>query len=151
MSVPPPPRAGVPIGLALGAAGALWLSRPRGGLPAGDAERGRALEPALAHPAAAAGLPIGSETIRAFTGYVACFDSRTRNPRWVLERLSRHAPHTGAAPIGCTAPARSPPPLPAHRARDSLTGGADRQGAQFVEDAAVDARFRTRNDDYARR
>ena len=40
------------------------------------------------HPAAKYGLPV-SDQLRGFEGYVSNFDPRTRNPQWVLERITR--------------------------------------------------------------
>lgn len=40
------------------------------------------------HPTFKYGIPI-KERIREFTGYTACFDPATRNPAWVLERITK--------------------------------------------------------------
>ncbi len=40
------------------------------------------------HPALTFGAP-ATDTIRFFTGYVACFDGARRTPKWVLERFSK--------------------------------------------------------------
>jgi endonuclease G len=57
---------------------------------------------------------------QAFDGFVSCWDARTRNPRWVAERLT-------AA---------------------SVRGEGERKGVPFTEDAALPPRFRARLDDY---
>ena len=74
------------------------------------------------HAAAAFGLPSSSETLRVHDAFVACWDARTRNPRWVAERLT-------AA---------------------SCSGTGDRSGVAFREDAQLPARFRSSLDDFAR-
>lgn len=104
-------------GALAGAGVTLWMQR-EGHLRA----RGSPDEPAagpLQHPAAAHGLPVGSETLRSFGGFVSCWDARSRNPRWVLERLC---------------------------ASDATVG--DRANVTFTEDAALDPRFRSRLEDY---
>jgi endonuclease G len=55
-----------------------------------------------------------------FDGFVASYDPRLRNPRWVLERITR----------------------------DSFTGDGDRFNVQFMEDGAIEERFRARLSDY---
>lgn len=53
--------------------------------------------------------------------FVVCYDARTRNPRWVMERVTRA----------------------------TTTGYADRKVLEFYEEAGIlDARFRTQNADY---
>jgi DNA/RNA endonuclease G (NUC1) len=51
---------------------------------------------------------------------VSCWDARTRNPRWVAEKLTRA----------------------------SVSGAGDRKSVAFSEDAALPPRFRARLDDY---
>ena len=58
--------------------------------------------------------------MRAFDGFVASYDPRLRNPRWVLERITR----------------------------DSFKGDGDRFNVQFMEDSAIEERFRARLSDY---
>ena len=66
-----------------------------------------------------AGAPLG-ETVRAFDGFVVSYDPRLRNPRWVLERITR----------------------------DSVKGDGDRFNVPFMEDGAIEERFRARLSDY---
>ena len=77
----------------------------------------------LSHPAAELGLPSGSETLRSFRGYVTSWDSRTRNPRWVAERLPKGGGERGGSEVS-------------------------RSASSFVEDAALEPRFRARLEDY---
>lgn len=52
-----------------------------------------------------AGIP-QSDTLRFYEGFVASFDSRTRNPKWVLEYISRDSLRgegTRCGLRGCTA------------------------------------------------
>ena len=58
--------------------------------------------------------------MRAFDGFVASYDPRLRNPRWVLERITR----------------------------DSFKGDGDRINVQFMEDGSIEERFRARLSDY---
>jgi hypothetical protein len=44
----------------------------------------------LGHPALKFGMP-QTEHLRFFSGFVSCFDGATRNPKWVLERVSQDA------------------------------------------------------------
>lgn len=104
--------AGAAVGAAAGAGLTLWLSH-QGVLQLGSS--------ASRHPAAAAGLPSGSETLRSFSGYVSCWDARTRNPRWVVERL---------------------------RAGEVNGGNGSRADVAFVEDSGLETRFRSRLDDF---
>jgi endonuclease G len=107
--------AGAAMGAAAGAGLTLWLSHQGVLQPGGDASS------AFRHPAAAAGLPSGSETLRSFSGYVSCWDARTRNPKWVVERLT---------------------------AADSSGGSASRVDVPFLEDSGLEARFRSRLEDF---
>jgi|TARA_B110000967_G_scaffold201838_1_gene239692 endonuclease G len=79
-------------------------------------------ETAEKHPAMSAGWPTGTEDlIHVKSGYVSVWDSRTRNPRWVLERITK----------------------------DSCDGvGGTRKQSQFVEDDATDAKFTAKLNDY---
>lgn len=63
----------------------------------------------LQHSALKHGAP-SSENLRAFQHFVVAYDSRLRNPRWVLERISRE--HSGG-----DAQRRVCPPSPKLRAR----------------------------------
>ena len=71
------------------------------------------------HPALKHGMPI-SDSLRAFTGFVVAWDTRLRNPKWVIE----------------------------HLARETLSGGGTRRASQFREDAGIDPRFRSKLQDY---
>ncbi len=67
------------------------------------------------------GLPGGDTTYVFKENYAACYDARTRNPKWVMERVTRA----------------------------TSMGNADRRVMEFYEEAAiVDARFRAQNADY---
>lgn len=110
---------GAVAGAAAGAGLTLWLAQ-QGRLPPELLPRSTAH---AHHPAAAAGgLPTSTETIRTFEGFVSCWDSRTRNPKWVMERLRAD-----------------------ELRRESVGNRAD---VPFVEDSALEARFRARLDDY---
>ena len=61
-----------------------------------------------------------SDSLRAFTGYVVAWDTRLRDPKWVIEHLTR----------------------------DSTSGGGSRKTSQFREDLGIDARFRSKLQDY---
>eukprot|EP01025_Chloroclados_australasicus_P011080 TRINITY_DN14801_c0_g1_i3.p2 TRINITY_DN14801_c0_g1~~TRINITY_DN14801_c0_g1_i3.p2 ORF type:complete len:369 (-),score=43.16 TRINITY_DN14801_c0_g1_i3:565-1671(-) len=67
------------------------------------------------HPAIKHGRPIG-EALRLYEGYVVCFDYKTRNPKWVLEHLTR----------------------------ESVSGDADRAESGFYEDTVIDDKFRNK-------
>jgi DNA/RNA non-specific endonuclease len=58
--------------------------------------------------------------IRYFSDFVVDFDSRTRNPKWVLEHLTT----------------------------SSVNGTAERAGSDFFEDKGLEPRFRSRLADY---
>ena len=65
------------------------------------------------------GAPVG-EILRPFDGFVASYDPRLRNSRWVVERITR----------------------------DSVKGDGDRFNVPFVEDGSIEERFRARLSDY---
>lgn len=67
------------------------------------------------------GAPIG-DVLRTFDGFTVSYDTRLRNPRWVLERLTS----------------------------DSSNGDGNRQNVQFKEDGAIEPRFRAKLSDYQR-
>ena len=120
---PPPPLSNVAAGLIVGAtAGATatyLLTRPS----TLDRPRPAApfgATPASSHPALRHGAP-PADAVREFPGFVVGHDCRTRTPRWVAEHITRE------------------------RAR----GAGDRGAHSFAEDAALDARWRSTNDDYA--
>eukprot|EP00242_Pyramimonas_sp_CCMP2087_P005292 CAMPEP_0198203348 /NCGR_PEP_ID=MMETSP1445-20131203/6615_1 /TAXON_ID=36898 /ORGANISM="Pyramimonas sp., Strain CCMP2087" /LENGTH=365 /DNA_ID=CAMNT_0043874695 /DNA_START=122 /DNA_END=1219 /DNA_ORIENTATION=+ len=76
-------------------------------------------DPLGKHPALRYGLPLG-QNLRIFKQFVASFDSRTRNPQWVLEHVSR----------------------------DSAVGEGDRKGSKFKEDTTIPTRLRNRLEDF---
>ena len=65
------------------------------------------------------GAPIG-DILRTFDGFAVSYDTRLRNPKWVLERLTK----------------------------DSSKGDGNRQNVQFKEDDAIEPRFRAKLSDY---
>jgi len=71
------------------------------------------------HDALKLGMP-QTDTYRIYEGYVAGYDYRTRNPKWVLEHLNK----------------------------EKLSGEADRGDSMFHEDDGVDAQFRAKLSDY---
>ena len=76
---------------------------------------------ATVHPAMRQGWPVGTESLlRVHSGYVASFDARTRNPRWVLEVLNKA----------------------------TCEGVGNRKLSAFVEDAAFGERHRNRLSDF---
>lgn len=90
--------------------GRLSVDKPSGGDDAA----------ALRHPAARHGLPAGGDVLRVHAGFVSCWDTSRRNPRWTLERLT-----------------------PA-----SVKGDGERAGTAFKEDTSLPPRFRSRLDDF---
>ena len=67
------------------------------------------------------GLPGGDTTYIFKDNFVICYDSRTRNPKWVMERATRA----------------------------TCTGDADRRVLEFYEESTIlDPRFRSKNSDY---
>ena len=79
------------------------------------------MESAESHPAMRMGWPTGTEdTLRVRSGFVASFDARTRNPRWVLEVINS----------------------------DTVSGPGNRRRSNFVEDAETPASFRPKLSDY---
>jgi len=66
------------------------------------------------------GLPAFDTTYMFRENFVICYDSRTRNPKWVMERLTK----------------------------ETCTGEADRRVVAFYEEGSVDHRFRSKNSDY---
>ena len=69
------------------------------------------------HPAMRLGWPTGTEDLlRVRDGFVASYDARTRNPRWVLEVLNT----------------------------STMSGPGTRKRSNFVEDATLDERFRAK-------
>ncbi|BDA47734.1 probable endonuclease G, mitochondrial [Coccomyxa sp. Obi] len=76
-------------------------------------------EPAALHHALKYGMP-SSEGLRFFQNFVLSFDSRTRNPRWVLEHITRA----------------------------QTRGDGNRKNVEFYEDKELDQRFRSRLSDF---
>ena len=73
------------------------------------------------HPAMRLGWPTGTEDLlRVRDGFVASYDARTRNPRWVLEVLNT----------------------------STMSGPGTRKRSNFVEDATLDERFRAKLADF---
>lgn len=70
----------------------------------------------LQHSALKHGAP-NSENLRAFQHFVVAYDSRLRNPRWALERISRE--HSGG-----DAQRRVCPPSPELRALCACAGAS---------------------------
>jgi DNA/RNA endonuclease G (NUC1) len=76
---------------------------------------------AAAHPAMQGGWPVSTESLlRVHTSYVASFDARTRNPRWVLEVLNKN----------------------------TCEGPGNRKHSNFIEDAVFGERFRNKLADF---
>jgi endonuclease G len=123
---------GFAAGVTVGAGGALLLHASRAAAPGGaSSSSSTAVAPAPAplggwlqrpsdvHPALKYGAPL-TDVLRSYTGYVAAFDLRTRNPKWVLQLLTP----------------------------EGLRGDGDRRGSEFFEDPALEERFRARLADY---
>lgn len=67
------------------------------------------------------GLPGGDTTYLFKENFVVCYDARTRNPKWVMEKVTRA----------------------------TTTGDADRRVMEFYPETGIlDQRFRTQNGDY---
>jgi DNA/RNA endonuclease G (NUC1) len=111
----PSMAAGCVTGVVLGveAASEIWRRSEISTAASPPAER--PLAPALRH-----GVPRGDHIQVVNDRLVTSFDTSTRNPRWVLERISA----------------------------ESLRGGASRQDVQFFEDKLVKERFRNRLEDF---
>lgn len=101
--------AGVAVG---GTAAYLWARQQRAIQPAPGTS-------ALDHPALKHGIPLSSN-FRVFTSYVAEYDPRLRNPKYVLE----------------------------HFTADVLRGDGNRSNSNFKEDPSIDSRFRAQLDDF---
>ncbi|GFR49717.1 hypothetical protein Agub_g11871, partial [Astrephomene gubernaculifera] len=107
--------AGFGLGVAVGAGGCyLYLSAVKRQEPQ-QVARGLAVE----HPALKYGVP-ETDIVRAYEGYVAAYDYRTRNPKWVAEHL------TSA----------------------SWSGEATRERSDFFPDPEVDPRFSAKLADF---
>ena len=112
------------IGAAGGAAlggGAVYAYIQRRGDESPASSKPASMESAESHPAMRMGWPTGTEdTLRVRSGFVASFDARTRNPRWVLEVINS----------------------------DTVSGPGNRRRSDFVEDAETPASFRPKLSDY---
>ena len=71
------------------------------------------------HPALKHGMPVGS-VLRPFTNFVSYFDTRTRNPHWVIERISE----------------------------ETSRGSGDRKYSRFKEDDNVPEKLRNKLEDF---
>lgn len=114
MRLPPFVR-GAGIGIAVGAVAGIGLATLL------QQQRGR---PAQLHapsnsPVFKYGMPV-SDVLREYDQFAVSFDTRLRNPRWVLERVTK----------------------------DSSSGTGNRAAAAFVEDEGIDARFRNKLTDF---
>jgi len=111
----------VAAGASAGAAATLLAARLQETPQAVAARPTAASSAAVSHPALAHGLPT-RERVRAFAGHVLGYDCATRNPAWVLERLTKEDVH----------------------------GEGDRKVSKFKEDQLIERRFRSKLSDYAR-
>ena len=75
------------------------------------------------HPAFRYGMPSSGETLRYYKNFVIDFDARTRNPRWVLERID---PSTTTSTTNSN-----------NTATGYNGGGADRSNSSFYEDPSL--------------
>ena len=113
--------AGVCAGAAAGGVGAYALLSRRGETAAGDTDAEVGGTKSVVHPAMRAGWPAGFEDLlRVRSGYVASYDARTRNPRWVLERITAQ----------------------------SCDGVGTRKKSRFMEDDEVDSAHAAKLSDY---
>lgn len=119
---------GFAVGVGVGAGGAfLYVQRSKLARrqPASlsdvrpEANRPEFLQPGDLHPALKYGAPV-SDVLRVFSGFVSCFDLKTRNPRWVLEVLNK----------------------------DNYNGDGDRKLSDFFEDPLLEERFRNKLSDF---
>ncbi|GBF90528.1 DNA RNA non-specific endonuclease [Raphidocelis subcapitata] len=116
---------GFAVGAGLGVGGAIAYIKANGGAvprpqQAWAMAGGRPVtQKDLEHPALKFGLP-QTEQLRFFSGFVSCFDSATRNPKWVLEFISK----------------------------DSLKGEGARDQSTFYEDTSIEERFRSKLADF---
>ncbi|KAI8471792.1 MAG: DNA/RNA non-specific endonuclease [Monoraphidium minutum] len=114
---------GLAVGAGLGVGGALvYLKNGAAPRPAGAGlvGGGRGVsDKDLGHPALKYGIP-QTEQLRFFSGFVSCLDGAARNPKWVLEYISK----------------------------DALQGEGTREQSLFYEDPGVEERFRAKLGDY---
>ncbi|GLC42973.1 hypothetical protein PLESTB_000280700 [Pleodorina starrii] len=108
---------GFGVGVAVGAGGCyLYLSAVK----QPELRRGgRAITLDENHHALKFGAP-ETEIVRQYEGYIAAYDYRTRNPKWVLEHITR----------------------------DSSSGDAKRDGSEFFPDPGVEPRFSAKLSDF---
>ncbi|PRW44603.1 mitochondrial nuclease [Chlorella sorokiniana] len=112
--------AGAVVGMGLGGAATFFYLRQQQQRPAARPADVGGFGAAAAHPALKHGMPVG-DRLRLFTDFAASFDTRLRNPRWVLEHINR--------------------------GKLSSREGS-RQNSEFVEDSGIERRFRSKLDDY---
>ncbi len=124
---------GAVLGAGLGAGVSLWWlesrgvqRRPAAGPPSDDAVAGagagagsRDAKDVMNHPCLKFGMPVGS-VLRPFTNFVSFFDTRTRNPHWVIERISE----------------------------GTSNGDGNRKFSYFKEDAAIPSKLRNKLEDF---
>lgn len=120
---------GIAVGAGIGAGGAYaYLNRSPASVvqkaPAADLIPGgpKASDEASVfrvHSAFKFGIP-QTDTLRFYEGFVASFDGRTRNPKWVLEHITK----------------------------ESLQGEGTRESSSFYEDQGLEPRLRNRLDDF---
>ncbi|KAL4420173.1 hypothetical protein ABPG77_008309 [Micractinium sp. CCAP 211/92] len=111
---------GAAVGAGLGGAATFFYLRQQQQRVQAASTSGGGFAAVGSHPALKWGVPVG-DRLRLFSDYAASFDTRLRNPRWVLERINR----------------------------DTLAGKeGNRQRSEFVEDAGIEPRFRSKLDDY---
>lgn len=103
-----------------GAATFLFLRQQQQQRAAQPAAAGGGFAGVSSHPALKHGMPVG-DRLRLFTNYAASFDTRLRNPRWVLE-------HVNAGQL--------------------QVRGGDRTNSEFTEDRGIERRFRSKLEDY---
>ncbi|EFJ41614.1 mitochondrial nuclease [Volvox carteri f. nagariensis] len=108
---------GFGVGVAVGAGGCyLYLSAVK---QPQDRRAGLGISLVEGHHAAKFGAP-ETEIIRQYEGYVAAYDYRTRNPKWVLKHITRA----------------------------SSNGDAKREGSEFFPDPGIDPRFSAKLSDF---
>eukprot|EP00887_Chlorella_sp_A99_P004193 scaffold23.g4193.t1 len=112
------------LGAGAGVATSFWIFRRKEAppLPVSPTSGGVSADALAAHPALRHGMPVG-DPLRVFSNFVLQFDTRLRNPKWVLEHIS---------------------------AEKLKQRGGDRKNSNFVEDAGIDPRFRSRLESYRR-
>ena len=79
--------------------------------------------PSVSSPLLRLGAPTPAETLSMKEGYITCVDHRTRNPKWVLERIQRR--------------------------KEGETANNSRDNIPFYEDQAIPRHMRSKLEDYA--